>query len=656
MSGKMAFSIAKKNLWANRLIVVPFLLSSGFMSILYYILVSLLQNRYVQTRHISLPILMTFAVIIVGVFTFIFINYANQFLMKRRKKELALYTILGLEKKHIAKILAFETFIIYLFILFGAIIGGHIFGKLSFWSLNRLIGGERIPLMEYPISAKTIFIVGIFLSLLFLEIFMVNIGKVNVVRPKMLLDSQKKGEAEPKSRRIFTFMGLLLLGAGYYIAMTEEGTLKSLAMFFVAALLVMFATYILFISASIIVLKLLKKNKKYYYKAKNFLSVSGMLYRMKSNGVGLAGICVLSTGIILTLAVTFSIFQNMEAMVDSVINKEYSMTLEIPKEDMENKEKRDDFLDRWTDYIQTSVPGGEIENLSKEVSSQQMVRKEKNEIKAITQDEGGSLAYVIIKSLDTYNENAKTKESLQPDQILLCASNQKDNNETALVMGGKTWKPKVVESILPANIAVDTYLLVLPSQEDVEYLSKALSMDDKAFYTVRWQWDAKGEGEGYLETLRKDVLGKVSKDSLDLESKDSYRKSVYEINGGFLFLGVIIGLLFLVGTVLITYYKQISEAYEDRRQYQIMKEIGLPDTLIKKATRSQILWLFFLPVAVAAVHALVASRVVSHFLRLFGIFELKEFLYPLMGVLICFILVYGMVFIITSKIYYKLVK
>lgn len=209
---------------------------------------------------------------------------------------------------------------------------------------------------------------------------------------------------------------------------------------------------------------------------------------------------------------------------------------------------------------------------------------------------------------------------------------------------------------MPANIAVDTYLLVVPDKEVADYVSNILKTGDSPSYTVRWQWDVKGEKENYLETLRETFQAKIAKEKLYLESKSSYRKTSYEINGGFLFLGVVTGLLFLAGMVLITYYKQISEAYEDRRHYEIMKEVGLPDDLIKKSTRSQILWLFFLPLGVAGMHSLVASRVISHFLRLFGIFHLTEFLLPLACVLLAFAIVYGLVFVITSKIYYKLVK
>mgnify|MGYP000459116082 CR=1 FL=1 len=307
MTFSMARRFALQNLKANRLVEVPFILSSGIMFILFNIMASLIDNSYVQTRHRSLPMLIGYIIFLTAVFTVIFVIYTTGFLLKRRNKEFALYGILGLEKKHIRKIISIEFFILFTIIFIIAAIGGYIFGKLVFLGLNRLMKDVSGGLMDYPFSISALISTLVLAAVLYLITLLRSSFSIYLSTPVQLLGKQHSGEGEPKSRVILMSLGFIALGAGYYIALTTEGILSSLAYFFLTALLVMIATYLLYISFSVIVLKLQKKSKSYFKPAK-FLGVSGLLYRMSSNAISLAGISILSVGVIISLSTTASIY------------------------------------------------------------------------------------------------------------------------------------------------------------------------------------------------------------------------------------------------------------------------------------------------------------------------------------------------------------
>lgn len=668
MNIRIASNFAVKNIRANKLFIIPFILSSSLMISLLYIMFSLLQNEFVKTRHTSLPMLINFGCIIISIFTYIFIIYANRFLVKRRNREFALYGILGLEKKHIKRIISIEQFINFLFISTISILGGYLIGKLMFMFLNKLMADMSANLMDYPFSGFALVLTMIFIFVIYVSIYIINVLNIKNVSPIELIAKQHKGEGEPKSKLILTILGLLALGYGYYLALTIEGTLKSLGLFFVASLFVIVGTYFLFISFSIIVLKIMKNNKKYFYKDKNFLSVSGMLYRMKANAVGLASITVLCTGVIITLSATISIYRSIDKAANNVIPREYSIISNEYVDYKTNPQKIELYKKELKKIADTSISGSEkIKNpyMSEQVFT--YVSKEGNRFtypKMATgkiSDTGKAIdigCYAIIEPIDSYNSVSRKNISIKENEILLTSNVKRLLKDDKIIFGDKEYRVRKVEDDIPGNIGVETFRIVTPTRKvflDATNYYKTRDRKGNEYpskISIEYGWNIKNKGSNYDAKLKKITEDK----NIALEVRNDYKKFIYEMNGGFLFLGIVIGMVFLTGTILISYYKQVSEGFEDRKQFQIMRKVGLPDKLVRKTSSSQIVWMFITPLIVAFIHSMVASKIVYQLLGLFGIREYSVFIANNVMVLAVFIIVYLIIYKITSNIYYKIVR
>lgn len=655
MKGKLALGFALKNLKANRYLELPFLLASGIMLSLFYIMVSLLSNDYVNTRHRSLPMIITLGVMIAGIFSFVFVIYANRFLIRRRHKEFALYGILGLEKRHIRHILFVEQLIRFGILLFFTNVGGFIFGKFAFLGMNRLLRDVAGSLMNYPFSIETAFISSLYVLVLFIFIYLMNLFLIRNTTPIELLNKDKKGEGEPKNRYLFLGAGLVFLVVGYGLALTIEGVLRSMLFFFLAVLLVMIATYLLFISLSIFVLKLQRKNKKFYYKAEHFLTVSGLIYRMKSNAIGLASLSILSTGVIITLASTLAIYGNIEANVTKTLNRDYEI------EHFANYYIRE--LPEAKKELKTLVyekMGSDVTDFYTKVYFTVPINKEGRELKALTNGDmfRADTLYSIFTTLSSYNEQFGKNVSLAKDEILISANNRVLLKEDRLILGGKEYKGKIIENIVPANMALETYLIVVADEgvlEELGNLYQYLDMKGNSIKELQVAVSAcfnTGGKDFFLSDKEREEIGK----RYIVTSAKEFRNVTYELNGGFLFLGLIVGIIFLSGTILITYYKQVSEGMEDRGKYAIMEKVGLPDRLIKKTANAQIIWAFFTPLFVAVLHSVVASKIVFQLLGLFGIHDFFVYGEKLFLVTVIFAFIYYVNFKITSNIYYREVK
>ncbi|MDO5062318.1 MAG: FtsX-like permease family protein, partial [Peptostreptococcaceae bacterium] len=359
MKNKILAALALKNIKANRLLQIPYILANGTMSAMFYIMLSLIHNEYVQSRHSSLPMMMEFGVLITGIVLIIFSLYANRFLMGRRNKELALYGVMGLEKKHIARVLLIEQLVNFTAIAAIAILGGFLIGKLVFWSSNILLQDKNISFDKYSLDLMAIWGTMKIILLNMTLSYLFNIFRVRLSNPIELMNKQFAGEREPKVNWIFLIIGLICMGVGYYIALTVEGSLQSLMHFFTAILFVMAGTYGLFISLSVAVLKMLKNNKKYYYRTSQFISTSGMLYRMKSNAVGLASICILCSGIIVVLAVTLTIYSSVENQIGSYIPLSYRVAKEGIFPSSEESDRLEETKNAIDAMVQKSLQGDE---------------------------------------------------------------------------------------------------------------------------------------------------------------------------------------------------------------------------------------------------------------------------------------------------------
>ena len=654
----MSFSMAKKfalqNLKANKLLEIPFVLSSGVMLILFNITASLVNNNYVKTRHVVLPTLINFGIIILAIFTFIFVQYAATFWLKRRSKEFALYGILGLEKKHVGKIISIEFLILFAIIWFAGIVGGYIFGQLCFLFLNFLMKDVSGRLMDYTFSISALIDTTVLVAILYLTIIIGSVLRIYMSTPMELLQRTHKGEGEPKSRIIIMLTGFLLLAAGYGIALFVGGLLSSINYFFVAVLATIFATYLLYATFTVFMLKA-QRNNKSFYTPKRFLSVSGLLYRMKGNAISLASISILSAGVIISLSTTIAIYSNYIKLGDSIMPREYK--IEAGSENISNE----DMAKRLQSLVESSVPDASMIKDEYTIFDMTTAAVKTGDIIAEYQrDSKADPIFVIASDLDGYNWRTHQNFKLDEGEILL-GDNKNNKIGDTLKIGDRDFKVRKIDSIFPYEYSgVEGYSIVVKDMATLEFLREAL---DGLDINCSVYWDVDGvddkEYEDTLVKLKDGIKNQLTGDGrsvYDVSSRSEMISNQYEINGGFLFLGVLIGIIFLTGTVLITYYKQISEGYEDREKYQIMKNLGLSDDLIKKTTDSQICLMFYGPLIVAAIHCIVASKIIFRLLGLFGVSDALLYMICLGDVLLIFALIYFVIFKLTSKVYTNIVR
>lgn len=654
----MSFSMAKKfalqNLKANKLLEIPFVLSSGVMLILFNITASLVNNNYVKTRHVVLPTLINFGIIILAIFTFIFVQYAATFWLKRRSKEFALYGILGLEKKHVGKIISIEFLILFAIIWFAGIVGGYIFGQLCFLFLNFLMKDVSGRLMDYPFSISALIDTTVLVVILYLTIIIGSGLRIYMSTPMELLQRTHKGEGEPKSRIIIMLTGFLLLAAGYGIALFVGGLLSSINYFFVAVLATIFATYLLYATFTVFMLKA-QRNNKSFYTPKRFLSVSGLLYRMKGNAISLASISILSAGVIISLSTTIAIYSNYIKLGDSIMPREYK--IEAGSENISNE----DMAKRLQSLVESSVPDASM--IKDEYTIFDMTTaavKTGDTIAKYQRDSKADPIFVIASDLDGYNGRTHQNFKLDEGEILL-GENKNNKIGNILKIGDRNFKVIKIDSIFPAEYTVvDGYSIVVKDMATLEFLREAL---DGLDINCSVYWDVDGvddkEYEDTLVKLKDGIKNQLTGDGrsvYDVSSRSEMIHNQYEINGGFLFLGVLIGIIFLTGTVLITYYKRISEGFEDREKYQIMKKLGLSDDLIRKTTASQIGWMFYAPLIVATIHCIVASKIIFRLLGLFGVGDVSLYVICLVAVIAIFAFIYFIIFGLTSRVYEKIVE
>ena len=654
----MSFSMAKKfalqNLKANKLLEIPFVLSSGVMLILFNITASLVNNNYVKTRHVVLPTLINFGIIILAIFTFIFVQYAATFWLKRRSKEFALYGILGLEKKHVGKIISIEFLILFAIIWFAGIVGGYIFGQLCFLFLNFLMKDVSGRLMDYTFSISALIDTTVLVAILYLTIIIGSVLRIYMSTPMELLQRTHKGEGEPKSRIIIMLTGFLLLAVGYGIALFVGGLLSSIYYFFVAVLATIFATYLLYATVTVFMLKA-QRNNKSFYTPKRFLSVSGLLYRMKGNAISLASISILSAGVIISLSTTIAIYSNYIKLGDSIMPREYK--IEAGSENISNE----DMAKRLQSLVESSVPDASM--IKDEYTIFDMTTaavKTGDTIAEYQRDSKADPIFVIASDLDGYNWRTHQNFKLDEGEILL-GDNKNNKIGDTLKIGDRDFKVRKIDSIFPYEYSgVEGYSIVVKDMATLEFLREAL---DGLDINCSVYWDVDGvddkEYEDTLVKLKDGIKNQLTGDGrsvYDVSSRSEMIHNQYEVNGGFLFLGVLIGIIFLTGTVLITYYKQISEGYEDREKYQIMKKLGLSDDLIRKTTASQIGWMFYAPLIVATIHCIVASKIIFRLLGLFGVGDVSLYVICLVSVIAIFAFIYFIIFGFTSRVYEKMVE
>ena len=648
MNSKLSTKFALKNLKANKIVNIPYILSTSIMVAILFVMISLLDNKYVMQKD-QFGTIIVFGSIIISIFTFAIIMYANRFLIKRRFKEFGLYHVFGLENKHINRILLKEKSIFFVIISILTIVFGITLGKVLFLAVGKLMQ-ENFSIMQFEISTKAVILSLLFNLVISVLTFIFDILNTKAATTRDLFAKGEKSESEPKVKVVFFILAIILTAIGYYIALTIKGSLESLLMFFVASLLVLFGTYCGFVAVTIFVLKMMKKNKNFFYKSKNFITVSGMLYRMKSNAVGLASIAILCTGVVVSLSTTMAIYNSAEKVVNSTVNRDYKLTgTIIPDEDFsKNIEKEKTRLKNLV--TEKTNP----KNDYYQVSTMMFANLEGNKFTRIGRNNDKTI-YIMIQTLDSFNNKFSKNYSLKDGEILLNSNYMKYLTSDKITLGSADYKFKKIDELEGRNIAVDMFYVVVKNDEDLVRFCNdfKMPMENDAGYkplevnvTYFLNSDKKLDGKEF-----------ISKDSsLQFVSRQETKTGVYSLFGAFLYIGFIISFILLVGTSIIAYYKHLSEGIEDRKNIQTMKKVGLSNKMIKKTSSQQIYWMFFLPLFVAVIHSAVASKMLYQLCGIFGIRNISEFAIPFAISVAIIIVVYFIIFKITSNVYYNLVS
>ena len=664
---------ALNNLVKNKKFIIPYVLSAIFTIMSFYILSSLafgdnldkLPNGIDATKQV-----LSFGIIVIALFSVIFLFYTYSFLVKRRVKEFGLYSVLGMTKKQIAKILVLETIFIAVTTIVLGIGLGIIFDKLMLLVLLKLFSaGVSFGFSITPIAI--VFSVLLFGGIYFL-LLLYTVIKIARLRIVALLKDENKGEKEPKSRWILAIIGLALIGYGYYTAQTVQNPVKALVVFFYAVVAVIIGTYLVFMAVSITVLKIMKNNKNFYYKPKNFISVSGLLYRMKRNAVGLANICILSTMVLVTMGSTSALYAGMEKSYNERFPRQimidgYNSTSDKLKE-IENNAK-----------TAAKEAGTEVEDMVSYNSVPIVGRlvEDKFNFESNIGIDLSNVKMIVVLELKDYNKTANKNKTLESNEIFLHIDKKGNYDHNTISLNGSEYKIKEKLSEFPGAIGsaaaniIDTYYVVVKDNKEAEKIAAQLAarMEELS------KEDAKSRGiittgaptvQNYVAFNIKDTtkeakvienFKKLKKEgSVNIAGKDENKLTFRGVFASFLFIGVFISLIFVTSQVVIMYYKQISEGYEDKGNFEIMRKVGITDKQIKQSIRSQVLLIFFSPLIIATLHTIVAYPFIEKILRLFLITDSSIFLQALAVTIVVFAIFYLIVYAITSKIYYRIIK
>lgn len=634
--------LAVTNLKNNRKTYVPYIFTGVLTVMMFYIIDALSRGKGITQD--TLKICLQYATGVIVVFAVIFLFYTNSFMIKRRKKEIGVYNILGMGKRHIARMMAVETILTAGISILGGLVFGIIFGKLMYLLLLKILRNSVD--MQFSVNGTAIVQTVILFAGIFLLTYLYNILQIQLVNPVELLHGGNQGEKEPKSRWLLVIVGVAALGNGYWIALTTEAPLEALLKFFVAVVCVIIGTYALFIAGSIVVLKILRKNKAYYYNPKHFTSVSGMIYRMKQNGAGLANICVLSTMVLVMVSTTVSLYAGMEDILDSRFPRDVSI---VCNEADTNKEET---LQRLIKE-QCEKAGVKItDRVRYRYGSMNAVLKGNNLEKVEQYYPDNHFYYVEMITQEEYNRIEKKNVSLKEQEILTYTTNGKCGKKQINIAGQNYQVKKELSEMTsqPKSTAemYKTLYIVFANAEQIERI-ESFSYADK--FNLKGD---DGKQKEALEQIQNEFYEKFPDGTM--ESRMLSRSSFYELYGGLFFIGIYLGSMFIMATVLIIYYKQISEGYDDRERYQIMQKVGMSKKEVKRSIRSQVLSVFFLPLVVAVIHVAVAFKVMTKILGVLNLTNVSLFAVCTIITIAVFAVFYIIVYSITAKEYYRIVN
>ena len=663
--------LAKQNIRNNKSTYIPYIITCIFCIAMIYMMEFLrdcptLDQAVRQADEVRMIVFT--GEIVVEIFCIIFLIYSNSFLMKRRQKEIGLYNILGLERNHIGIVMFLETIITSIGSLAGGIAVGIIGSKLALLLLLKLL---HIPsVLGFYISVKGIFTCLFMFGIIFLMILFLNLAKIHLSRPVELLRGNNTGEKEPVAKWLMALIGFICLGAGYYLAVTTESPIKAITIFLLAVILVMAGTYLLFTAGSIVILKFLRRRKSFYYRTGNFISISGMLYRMKQNAIGLASICILSTGVLLMISMTVSIYFGMndimlnrypydvDMSVTSISEDECQTAIEafekaiadnkVPVEKSVEEIYLDIVCSKNGDQILIK-PANTIRNSDSVLVLSLLNQAEYERLTGISANlnDGEIFAWypsAVQKDSVTVDETEFTVKKWLDKNPLTCGEDAVSDNAVLVVTDEDFKKFDEMRTEMYKGVSS------APAGED---LTLHLGLDITGSETDKIDF-----GTPVMEVV-KDLKknGGLSENSwITSGIRQQEYESYYADNGSLLFIGIFLGSLFLMGTAMIIYYKQISEGYEDQKRFEIMQKVGLSRREVRSSVRRQILMVFFLPLLMAMLHITMAFPMIRRMLLLFGMTNTKLFIGCTAGTVLIFAVVYGLIYLMTARSYYHIVE
>ena len=680
---KMAWGNIRK----NRNIYLPYLLAASVMTALFYIQGSLCDMVDISSMKGKrmMSSLLGISTPITGIFSLVILFYVNSFVMKQRKKEFGLYNVLGMEKRHLVRLMSVEILLVAVFSLVFGISGGALFSQLFFLIFYKMIRMEADLTMVIPRGAvtETLTLFGI----LFCLVLLYDIVAVIRTRPVELLKSESQGEREPKVHGLAALIGVAALTGGYVIAQKVESPMEAMLWFFAAALLVIIGTYGLFMAGSIALLKWMKKRECFYYRPSSFISVSGMLYRMKQNAAGLAGICILSTMVMVTIGASLCIFSGVGEGVRQEYPREYFLQMHY-SEDLKPETYQDTTSDvKKLVEAQMEENGSRVENMLSYTRCNMVYRKGKDGYEAEMGDladtnDYENLVYVQYLLREDYEANTGKKIEIPDDVAAFYESEEGLIPGETLLFGDYSIKGKRLEE--PVETAVASRYsgikkrvqVLLPGIEEMEKLTESLGKNFETYYGLEegegpgamyflgWNWyfDISGKqepAEEFLEKLRSSWETEKASEWAYIstfQNRTEEEEYLFQEYGTILFIGFFLGLIFLLATVLIIYYKQVTEGYDDRKRFVIMQDIGLSQAEVKKTIRTQVLLVFFLPLGAAGLHMAMAFKVLVKMMALFSAYNIKLFSLCIGLTVAVFALVYFLVYTVTARIYYKIVS
>ncbi len=651
-------NLARSGMRSNRRLYLPYLLACTGMVLLQYLMCSLSDARWVAQLPAGAAVvsILRFGKVIITLFAVIFLFYTSSFLARRRKKEFGLYNVLGMGKRHIARILAWETLFTALISVAAGIAGGMLVSKLAEVLLARIVGGSADYAFSFSLSG--VIYTAVLFAVIFALIFLNTMRSVHAANPIALLHSEAVGEKPPRAQWLLCLIGLALLGGAYYMAVTIRSPSDAINLFFLAVLMVILATYLLFICGSVTLCRTLQHNKKYYYNPRHFVSLSSMVYRMKRNGAGLASICILVTMVLVTLSATGSLYLGSESALKARYPREINVSFssQTPISDTQWAQLRG-AVDSAANGAQTNAYAYRNANVTGSVN---------HGVVSFLESYTSSAKSFYFIPVSDYNRTTGANETLADGETLLYGKSSWPG-DTLTLDSGRSYRiaARITLPIPNGHAAVTTmpsYFFVVPDDDPV-------LADESCAFGALMGFDLAANGGPADDAAREALCTRIS-DALapyastdyhaalrmELEDRASNRTDFFGLYGSLFFLGAMLSVAFLLGAVLIIYYKQVVEGYEDQSRFDIMQKVGMTPRDIRRSVNAQLLTVFFLPLLGAAVHLGFAFPLMRQLLIGFGLNDLPLFAAVTAGCFLLFALVYVAVYRATSNAYYHIVS